>query len=355
LSLLKQNCFVTFYPFDVFDERWSSVYADMPNETEFMIGYGPPLIEPFLRNRRNYYDTIFISRPHNLKILKPICDAHPDWFETTEIVYDAEAIFVTREVTFRELSGNPLSKEEADALFQEEVDLAVMADCVVAVSSSDAETFRKRGVENVRVIGHALQPCPTPRSFSERRGFLFVGAIHEESSPNGDSMIWFLEHVLPEIQAQLGPDIPVTIAGVNSSERIRQLAGPSVSITGHVPDLTSLYDTARVFIAPTRYSAGIPHKIHEAAARGVPAVATPLLARQLGWRDGDPFLVGADACSFADKCVQLYNDESLWSTLRKAGIERIRAECSPEIFDDDVGKAITTESQKRRAAKPQPK
>jgi GT2 family glycosyltransferase len=166
LSLLKQDCFVTFYPFDAFDERWSSVYADMPHEIEFMIGYGPPLLEPFLRNRRDYYDTIFISRPHNLKILKPIREAHPDWFETTEIVYDAEAIFVTREVTFRELSGNPLSKEEADALFQDEVDLAALADCVIAVSSSDAETFRKHGIENVRVVGHALQPCPTPRSFS---------------------------------------------------------------------------------------------------------------------------------------------------------------------------------------------
>jgi GT2 family glycosyltransferase len=349
LSLLKQNCFVTFYPFDVFDERWSSVYADMPHEIEFMMGYGPPLLEPFLRNRRDYYDTIFISRPHNLKILKPIREAHPDWFETTGIVYDAEAIFVTREVTFRELSGNPLSKEEADALFQHEVDLAALADCVIAVSSSDAATFRKHGIENVRVVGHALQPCPTPRSFSQRQGFLFVGAIHEEASPNGDSMIWFLEQVLPEIQAQLGPDIAVTIAGVNSSERIRQLAGPSVSITGHVPDLTSFYDAARVFIAPTRYSAGIPHKIHEAAARGIPAVATPLLARQLGWRDGDPFLVGADAGSFAAKCVQLYDDESLWTALRNAGLERIRAECSPEIFEENVAKAITTETQRHKS------
>src|SRR5262249_20552836 len=215
LSLLKQNCFVTFFPFDAFDERWSSVYVDMPGEIEFMIGYGPPLLEPFLRNRRGYYDAIFVSRPHNLKILKPIREAHPDWFETTEIVYDAEAIFVTREVTFRELSGNPVSKDESDALFQDEVDLAALANCVIAVSSSDAETFREHGIANVQVVGHALQPCPTRRSFPERQGFLFVGAIHEEASPNGDSMIWFLEQVLPEIQAQLGTDIAVTIAGVN--------------------------------------------------------------------------------------------------------------------------------------------
>jgi GT2 family glycosyltransferase len=348
LSLLKQNCFVTFYPFDAFDERWSSVYADMPGEIEFMVGYGPPLLEPFLRNRQGYYDTIFISRPHNMKMLKPIRELHSDWFKTTEFVYDAEAIFATREITLRELGGNPLSKEEADALFQEEVDLAAPADCVIAVSESDADTFRKHGIENVCVVGHALQPCPTPRSFSERQGFLFVGAIHEEASPNGDSMIWFLEQVLPKIQAHLGPDVQVTIAGVNSSERIRQLAGPSVSITGHVNDLTSLYDAARIFIAPTRYSAGIPHKVHEAAAHGVPVVATPLLARQLGWRDGDPFLVGEDADSFAAKCAQLYRDESLWTALRTAAVERIRTECSSETFEENIARSITAEAQRHR-------
>ncbi len=71
-------------------------------------------------------------------------------------------------------------------------------------------------------------------------GFLFVGAVHEEASPNGDSIIWFLEQVLPKIQAVLGTNVPVTIAGVNNSERIRRLAGRAVSITGRLADLTPL-------------------------------------------------------------------------------------------------------------------
>src|SRR2546427_50669 len=137
--------------------------------------------------------TIFISRPHNMKIVKPVFDAHPEWFEDTHIVYDAEALFVTREITFRQLNGTPLSSEEADALLQEEVALASAADCVIAVSSADREQFEKHGIGSVRLVGHALAPAPTPRGFDERNGFLFVGAIHEESSPNGDSIIWFLQ------------------------------------------------------------------------------------------------------------------------------------------------------------------
>ncbi len=78
-----------------------------------------------------------------MKILKPLRDAHPDWFETTQIVYDAEAIFANREITLRELNGNPFSKEEVDALFQEEIGLAKAADRVIAVSGPDGETFAK--------------------------------------------------------------------------------------------------------------------------------------------------------------------------------------------------------------------
>jgi O-antigen biosynthesis protein len=341
LTLVKQDCFVTFYPLSQFDEEWPAVYSDMPGVVEFIMGYGPSLLEPFLRTRAGYYDTIFVSRPHNMKILKPLMEAHAEWFEVANVIYDAEAIFVTREITFRQLNGAPMSSEEAHALLQEEVELAGAADCIAAVSPADAAQFRSHGIENVRVIGHALAPTSTPDSFDARLGFLFVGAIHEEASPNGDSVIWFLEEILPKIHAALGPEVPITIAGVNQSERVKQLANPPVRITGHLPDLNEVYNTARVFVAPTRYAAGIPHKVHEAAARGLPIVGTPLLASQLGWRDGDPFLVADSADSFAHKCVELYRNRQLWERLRQRGLERIRTECSVEQFEASVKDCLT--------------
>jgi O-antigen biosynthesis protein len=335
-TLLRQGCFVTFYPLTRFEEDLTSVYQDMPREIEFIVGYGPTLLEMFLRNRPHYYDAIFISRPHNMILFKPLVDAHPDWFLDTSIIYDAEAIFVTREVTLRKLMGTPLTAGEAEALLQKEINLASAADCVAAVSEPDAEQFRKHGIEVVRMLGHAISPAPTPRGFDQRKGFLFVGAIHEEASPNGDSVIWFLQEIFPKIQAELGPDIPFTVVGVNKSGLITQLAGPSVRLSGHSAGLTEFYDSARIFVAPTRYAAGIPHKVHEAAARGIPIVATPLLASQLGWRDGDPFLVGGDADTFARKCVDLYRNRDLWEGLRESAIERVREDCSIENFEAAV-------------------
>jgi glycosyltransferase involved in cell wall biosynthesis len=221
------------------------------------------------------------------------------------------------------------------------MDLASAADCVLAVSETDGKTFLKHGIETVGIVGFSIQATPTPQSFSGRNGFLFVGAIHEEASPNGDSMIWFLEKILPKIHAELGSDIPFTIAGVNKSERVKQLATSSVKIVGRVGDLTEIYNAARVFVAPTRYAAGVPQKVYEAASRGLPVVATSLLASQLGWEDGNPFLVGKDSDSFAQKCIELHRNITLWEKLRDAGMERIRRECSVEVFESNLKDCLT--------------
>ena len=333
LGMLEQGFFVTLYPIFVVNEEWSSVYSDIPREVEVMTGHGAPLLEAFLRNRVGYYDTIFVSRPHNMKQLARVLAENPNWFERVKIIYDAEAIFAGREVTLHELRGAPFSQTEQNDIVKEEVAATAVADCVVAVSEAEKRAFEAHGVERVQILGHMLLPSPLERSFENRKGFLFVGAIHQEASPNGDSLIWFLEEVFPLIQAALGTDVPFTVVGYNTSGRIRQLAGPTVRIVGLLRDLTQLYTDARVFVAPTRYAAGIPHKIHESAARGLPVVATELVAAQLGWHDNIELLIGKDADSFAQKCIELYRNQELWMKLRQTGLDRVKAECSKEAFD----------------------
>jgi len=340
LSMLKQGYFVTFYPLFIADEDWPSVYSDMPKDVEFMTGWGRLALEGFLRSRRAYYDTIFVSRPHNLAMLQPLVQENPDFFENVNIIYDAEALFAAREIARRNIVGPPLSEEQSRQLIHDEVALTRSADTVVTVSEQECETFRNHGIESVHVLGHALVCDPTPRAFEERAGFLFVGAVHDEFSPNRDAILWFLSEIFPRIRAELGSNATVTIVGVNNSKTIRQAQDPGVKIIGFLADLLELYDSARVFVAPTRFAAGIPHKVHQAAAYGLPVVATPLLANQLGWRDRSPIAVGSDAASFAKKCIELYTDKELWTHLRLAALERVQTECSPERFESDLAKIL---------------
>jgi glycosyltransferase involved in cell wall biosynthesis len=107
-----------------------------------------------------------------------------------------------------------------------------------------------------------------------------------------------------------------------------------VTLCGAVVDTEPLYGTHRLFVAPTRYAAGIPYKVHEAASFGLPIVATDLLREQLGWIDGMDILASssADAGRFADLVVMLYRDPALWRRLRDNALQRLRAENASEHF-----------------------
>ena len=103
---------------------------------------------------------------------------------------------------------------------------------------------------------------------------------------------------------------------------------PRITLRGAVEDIAPLYDAHRIFVAPTRYAAGAPYKVHEAASYGLPVVASELLCRQLGWQDGRDLLAvdTADPAEFARRIVALYRDAALWQTLRDNALERVRAE-----------------------------
>jgi glycosyltransferase involved in cell wall biosynthesis len=335
LALRKYGFFVTLYPMAVIDEAWTSVYSDLPRDVEVMNELGPTLLEAFLRNRRGYYEAIVVSRPHNMKYLRPVVDAHPDWFENVTVVYDAEALFAPRDIGLLKLNGNHLTDEAIRNIYHEEISLAAPADYVIAVSEGDRNEFRRYGIERVSVLGHSLDPAPTPAQFGERAGFLFIGAVYDGTSPNGDSLIWFLSEIWPLIRQKLA-NASLTIAGINRSQRVRDLAGTGVHILGQVADLTGLYNCVRVFIAPTRFAAGIPHKVHEAAARGVPVVATSVLARQLGWSDGNQLQIADDPAEFAEKCVELHQRAELWSRLRDLALAAIGKECSRFAFEAKI-------------------
>ncbi|HEX4998850.1 MAG TPA: glycosyltransferase [Terriglobia bacterium] len=351
-ALTRAGCFVTLYPLSVTLEDWNSVYSDFPREIEVMNDTGPDALTVFLKSRVGYYDTIIVSRPHNMERFSPALQAHPDWFSNSRVIYDAEALFTDREAGLRRLRGVPMSAEELREKQRSEVELSAGADTIVAVSEADRAVFAEHGAPHVTVLGHAITPRLTARGFDERAGILFVGAVHEEESPNGDSLIWFLSEAWPLIQRQLGKPVAFTIAGVNRSARIRELALPPARLVGGVPDLSGHYEQARVFVAPTRYAAGIPQKVHEAAARGVPVVATSLLARQLGWGPRE-IAIADTAEDFAARVTEIHSDADRWARLRAAAFERVVRECSEEAFDAavrDLVQVATTAPPKRARA-----
>ena len=222
------------------------------------------------------------------------------------------------------------------AAVRDELDGAELCQSIIVTSQQEARMLTRLGYPSVFVIGHARTPAPTARAFERRSGMLFVGAIHDQDSPNLDSLLWFARDVLPLVEQALGWETRLTIAGyVAPDVDLGPLARHSrIVLRGPVSNLQPLYDSHRVFVAPTRFGAGSPYKVHEAASFGLPIVATELLRRQLGWTNGDEILsAGAtDATVFAAHIVRLYRDEALWNRLRDRALARLRLENDPDAY-----------------------
>jgi len=301
---------------------------------------GDPRLEAFLRERHDFYDTIIVSRPHNMRVIADLLERKPDALGKARLIYDAEALIAPREAMRLALEGRPLSPLRLEGDIQAELDLAKPADLVFAVNEIDAAHFRAAGPKPVVILGHALAIAPTPARFIDRRGFLFVGALEVDDSPNTDSLRWFVAEVAAHLNGLLGPDWHLDVVGRTNARRAQELASPNLHLHGATSDLDAFYDQARVFIAPTRYAAGIPHKVHEAAAHGLPVVATALLARQLGWENGVELLVADTPLEFARQMQRLHDDPALWQNIRAAALARVAQDCSLDHFSTILAQAL---------------
>ena len=267
--------------------------------------------------------------------------ADPAALGGAKIVYDAEALFTLREVKQCEVRGRRLSPSEVQSRISGEVLLADGVSGIISVSEAEAEHFRRRGLRNVYTLGHATELCPDQRPFDKRHGLLFVGPVHDPTTPNADSVRWLLEEVMPRLNRLSAKPIEIAFAGSWCDDAVAK--GTDLTrarVLGKVSDLAEIYGQVRIFVAPTRFAAGLPHKVHEACAHGLPAVVSSLLAQQLGWTDEEELLVADDADAFARLCYRLHEDGELWQRLRDAALAAVARDCSPRTFDRTLGRIL---------------
>jgi hypothetical protein len=206
-----------------------------------------------------------VSRPHNISSYSVAAANNPANC-TGKLVYDAEALFAEREIFMCAVLGTPLADDEVRKKLDAELKLVTDAAVVRAVNEATAARFRAFGHPDVRVLRHAVAIRPTPEPFAQRHGFLFVGPTRGEGEPNTDAVVWFVDHVLPRLRSALGQDISLTLAGIGGAPSVMERVGAGIDDLGMLPRLEDVYGRARVFMVPSRYAAGIPLKVYDAAA-----------------------------------------------------------------------------------------
>ncbi len=312
---------VHVFPINGAPYDYMSLYGELPETVEVLAGWDFCSLPEFLAERREVYDLIWVARTHNLNRMLPLL---AEAGISVPIILDTEAI-----ASIRDVLRNP-GEDFVQAVTAEFAHAGAVA-MVLAVSAREAGLLAALGLPHVAVLGTARRPAPTPRSFAERNGLLFVGAVHQADSPNLDALRWYAAEIYPAL-LMLMDEVPVLhVAGhVVRGVALEELANhPGIIWHGELDDLTTLYDEARLFIAPTRFAAGTPYKIYEAAGFGLPCVVTPLLAMQLGWEE---LPAASDPRGFAARIARLYGDEAQWRTLREAALARLERAHKPEDF-----------------------
>ena len=337
---------VTFYPTDLsYRETWQETYQDISPFIEIAAGYGLQKLADFLVSRPRYYDIIFISRPHNMNHLNYVLQQNYS-FERPKIIYDAEALYCLRNFAYQTLQKQQLTEEAKYREIVKELELAKNSDVIISVSPLERDKFIEYGYQQVEILGHSLDVFPTPYSFEERQDILFVGSVYELQSPNADSILWFVREIFPLIQQQINQKINFLIVGNQEVSELNvelsKLNNDNLKIIGKVNNLADFYNSSRIFVAPTRFAAGIPHKVHEASAYGLPVVTTNTIAEQLQWQSERDILVADNPRDFAYQCIRLYRDRNLWQTLRNNALQQVEKQCSPQYFKNKLQKILAT-------------
>jgi glycosyltransferase involved in cell wall biosynthesis len=321
---------VTFYPLIFSEVDWVAAYAALSIDIEICEGRGQAGLEAFLLERSAYYDAILVSRPHNMSHFREAIRKHSPFLSATRIIYDAEALFARRSILKAPLEGRLITQEAAEAMIAREIALAEGVDAVTAVTEAEAQEFQSRQNIPVHVISHPTYPRWDAPGFESRSGFLFVGQLLGKDSPNYEGLTWFLRLVWPAIIEALA-DATLTIAGALPADN-KELLVPGVRLLGRVEDLAPIYDQARVFIAPSRFAAGLPIKILEAAAAGLPVVGTGLMADQLGWQSGLEMATSDDPSGMARAAMTLHKDRAKWDKMRASAQHRLSLDYGETTF-----------------------
>ena len=348
-AMVRLGYHVTVFPVFRAVENLLRIYSEFSDAVEIVHDRELPDLVAFLNERPDYFDILWLGRTQNAARVIAILDTAKTKLPGSRKILDTEAVTAPRIRMRNRLHGLPEPSTSLMTDVAAELQFAPQFDTLIAVNATDAAVLREAGFEAVKILGHAQAIKADPTPFEERHGLLFVGALHDKESPNLDSLLWFVAHVLPKLSERLGRKITLTVAGyVNQLVDLSGLSrSPNVYLLGPQTDLAPLYARHRVFIASTRFAAGIPYKLHEAAAHGIPIVASELLAQQLGWETGTELLTAdpADPEAFATQICALYADPALWERLRTHAITRLRQENSPQTYDETLAAILAAPSR----------
>jgi polysaccharide biosynthesis protein PslH len=225
---------------------------------------------------------------------------------------------------------------------------------VVAVSKNDeqiikGERSKTRIVANgVDVEKFSFKPKAKSQK-PEAKRILFIGDF--KWLQNKDAAKFLIEEIWPRINKELRTknqvqNLKLWIVGREIPREIRALTNdPNVIFDEKNSDRPTeqLFQEADMLLAPIRIGGGTSYKILESMSCGTPVVTTKLSAQAIDAKDGEEIMIAEKAEDFAQKTIQLLDDQDLYQKIALSGRNLIEKNYTwKEIANDldDVYKSL---------------
>src|SRR5690606_9460205 len=275
------------------------------------------------------FDAVLLSRPDvATKYLDKVRAAFP----RAHVAYYGHDLHFRRVRQEAEVLGQPGLLPHADKLEAEERAVWRKSDVVLYPSRDEAEVVDELepGVDARPILPYAYETFEEGLSPGKRDGVLFVAGFAHP--PNVDAAEWLVYEIMPLVW-QHAPDVRLSLVGANPTERVMELQGDRVEVTGFVSDeaLAGHYRRARVAVVPLRFGAGVKSKVVEALQQGLPLVTTAVGAQGLDGVDA-VCKVHDKADALAADIVSLLGDDALWQAQSSAGAGYARERFSREAM-----------------------
>ena len=169
----------------------------------------------------------------------------------------------------------------------------------------------------------------------DRQHFVSIGNFLH--APNYNAVLYLKDIIWPLIRKQL-PKVELHIYGAYASQKVNQLHNEKQGflIKGFAEDVNQVMQQGKVCLAPIQFGAGLKGKLVDAMQNGTPCVITTIGVEGMfgdfepnGFIEDNPEL-------FANKAVQLYNNESLWKEKQQNGFKIINHRFNKSQFQEKL-------------------
>ncbi len=264
--------------------------------------------EDFLQKRGKEYDLIYITR-------YDVAERHIDLVRKYT---DAKVLFNNADLHFlRELRANLIQNKTdlSGPLVTRERELSLMrkVDAILSYNEAEHAVIASHNLrqDNIFKCPWVLTSHQSNIPFEKRFGIAFLGGY--KHYPNVEAVNFFVKEVMPLIRAKR-KDIDFYIYGSDMPDAFLKFSPKDGIIAkGYIENLSDVFESHRILVAPLLSGAGIKGKVLEAISWGIPTVLSPVAAESTGITNGIGGFVVERPEEWVSSILSLYESFELWS------------------------------------------